>query len=311
MKKSFVEVAIFAEMEERKAAFAKFNRVVNLDNAKAILEVMKDKGYKGAEIIQVIKAEDALAKGDVDLVDINGNPISEEDAVNYFLIMDGQHRTVAVALYNEWAEVEEKEALKIPAVIVELKEDESIAEYINEINITKKEWATPDYVRGALNINPDIEFLKRYNEHIKSDANPKGISLSTLNHIYCGASGAINKKDFSLLCSGITQKGSKVVKPVIPPHNLENGDRFIAICLDKGFNKGDIGKRYLITEFNTIKTEAGSVQAAFEVFESITPNDKAAMFNEKENLDETLIIKQFSKIKARVLKKKETANKAA
>lgn len=73
---------------------------------------------------------------------------------------------------------------RCPAIEVELQGNETIAEYINEINITKKEWTTPDYVRGAANINPDSEFLQRYNELIKSEKNPDGYPISTLNLIF-------------------------------------------------------------------------------------------------------------------------------
>jgi len=312
MKKNFSPVAICAADDQRKAAFATFNRGVNLDNAKAILEVMKSKGYKDAETIQVMPAEKAVEKGDVELTDINGNPIDVANAKEYYLVLDGQHRTIAVAMYNSWAEAEEKEPLTLPAVIVELKDDESVVEYINEINITKKEWVISDYVRGAFNVNPDDEFLRCFNHYIKSDVNKNGAPLSTLCLIFCGKSTAIAKKDFSQLCSGITEKGRpNVRKPIIPSHNLENGKRFIDLCLSKGFKMQEIAKRYLITEFNDIKMKTGNVEAAFKVFEAITPNDKAAMYNAKEKIDEGFIIEQFKKINKRLSREKTVISNAA
>ena len=44
------------------------------------------------------------------------------------------------SLYNEWAAENGEEAINVPAIEVELQGNETIAEYINEINITKKEW---------------------------------------------------------------------------------------------------------------------------------------------------------------------------
>ena len=158
---------------------------------------------------------------------------------------------------------------------------------------------TPDYVRGAANINPENEFLKRYNELIKSENNPNGYPISTLNLIFCGTNNAISKSDFSLLCSGKEEKGKKTKKPIIPAHNMEVGNKFIKICKDKGFKDADIAKRYLITEFNNIKTTTSSVDEAYKIFQSITPNDRAAMFNSNGNLDENLVILQFEKIKKR------------
>ena len=261
--------------------------------------MMKVKGYRKAEQIQVIKAEDVIKTGDISLVDINGQDIKPEDAAKYFLVLDGQHRVIAAALYNEWAAENGEEAINVPAIEVELQGNETIAEYINEINITKKEWTTPDYVRGAANINPDNEFLQRYNELIKSEKNPDGYPISTLNLIFCGNNNAISKSDFSLLCSGKDEKGKKVKKPIIPAYNMEIGNKFIQICKDKGFDDKDIAKRYLSNQFNNIKTITGDVKEAVKIFQSITQNDKAAMFNTHGNLDENLVMEQFEKIRER------------
>ena len=285
MKKIYLQINIVANNEVRNIAFAKgINRSINLGNVEKILAMMKVKGYRKAEQIQVIKAEDVIKTGDISLVDINGQDIKPEDAAKYFLVLDGQHRVIAAALYNEWAAENGKE---------------TIAEYINEINITKKEWTTPDYVRGAANINPDSEFLQRYNELIKSEKNPDGYPISTLNLIFCGNNNAISKSDFSLLCSGKDEKGKKVKKPIIPAYNMEIGNKFIQICKDKGFDDKDIAKRHLIQQFNNIKTTAGDANEAIKIFQTITQNDKAAMFNTHGNLDESLVMEQFKKIRER------------
>ena len=300
MKKIYLQINIVANNEVRNIAFAKgINRSINLGNVEKILAMMKVKGYRKAEQIQVIKAEDVIKTGDISLVDINGQDIKPEDAAKYFLVLDGQHRVIAAALYNEWAAENGKETVDVPAIEVELQGNETIAEYINEINITKKEWTTPDYVRGAANINPDSEFLQRYNELIKSEKNPDGYPISTLNLIFFGNNNAISKSDFSLLCSGKDEKGKKVKKPIIPAYNMEIGNKFIQICKDKGFDDKDIAKRYLSNQFNNIKTITGDVKEAVKIFQSITQNDKAAMFNTHGNLDENLVMEQFEKIRER------------
>ena len=282
MKKIYLQINIVANNEVRNIAFAKgINRSINLGNVEKILAMMKVKGYRKAEQIQVIKAEDVIKTGDISLVDINGQDIKPEDAAKYFLVLDGQHRVIAAALYNEWAAENGKETIDVPAIEVELQGNETIAEYINEINITKKEWTTPDYVRGAANINPD------------------GYPISTLNLIFCGNNNAISKSDFSLLCSGKDEKGKKVKKPIIPAYNMEIGNKFIQICKDKGFDDKDIAKRHLIQQFNNIKTTAGDANEAIKIFQTITQNDKAAMFNTHGNLDESLVMEQFKKIRER------------
>ena len=80
-------------------------------------------------MVQVIKAEEAIKTGDIVLVDINGKEIAPSEAANYFLVVDGQHRTVAASLYNEWARDNKQNEIVVPAIIVELQ-DETIAEYI-------------------------------------------------------------------------------------------------------------------------------------------------------------------------------------
>ena len=300
MKKIYLEVKIVANNEVRNVAFAKgINRAINLGNVEKILAMMKVKGYRKAEMVQVVKAEDVITTGDIRLVDINGQDINPEDAAKYFLVLDGQHRTIAASLYNEWAAENGEEAINVPAIEVELQGNETIAEYINEINITKKEWTTPDYVRGAANINPDNEFLQRYNELIKSEKNPDGYPISTLNLIFCGNNNAISKSDFSLLCSGKDEKGKKVKKPSIPASNMETGNKFIQIFKDKCYDDKYIAKRYLSNQFNNIKTITGDVKEAVKIFQSITQNDKAAMFNTHGNLDENLVMEQFEKIRER------------
>ena len=93
MKKIYLQINIVANNEVRNIAFAKgINRSINLGNVEKILAMMKVKGYRKAEQIQVIKAEDVIKTGDISLVDINGQDIKPEDAAKYFLVLDGQHR---------------------------------------------------------------------------------------------------------------------------------------------------------------------------------------------------------------------------
>lgn len=297
-KKVFSEVTIVADGNERKAAFAKgINRIVNLKNAETICGNIKKKGYRKAEKIQVIEAEKAIKNRDITLVDINGEVIDETNISEYYLVVDGQHRVYAVAEYNQWVEENGDNALCtiiVPAEIVELVNDETVAEYINDINITKQEWRVADYVQGAANVHKDNEFLQTYKSLIKSKENPNGFPISTLNRIYCKTQSDISLKDFSILCSGETKKG-KNQDDIIPAHNIADGNRFIELCRSKGFAEKDIAKRFLITQFRDIETRT-SRENAFKIFEAITPNDKEAMYNERKNLDEKLVKEQIQLI---------------
>ena len=284
--------------EERKPAFAVgINRSVNMDNVKKIVAMIERKGYRSAEVIQVIEAEKATAKGDITLVDINGNPIGNDTIMDYYLVVDGQHRTLAVALYNE---AHSGNQIQVPAVIVELQGGESLSEYINEINITKKQWEISDYIIGAANVHPDDKLLQKYKSLIRTKDNPDGLTFSTLNLIYCENAKALDKAAFSMLCSGKHKKGRNENVSIVPAYNIKRGDKFIDLCKAKGFSNKDIAKRYLISKFIDIKIQYDDSKEAFKVFEAITDDDRAAMYNNNNNLAEDLVNAQFEKITKRV-----------
>lgn len=296
--KSFanVEIIAVANAEVRNAAFAKgINRDANLANAKKIYADIKAHGYRQAELVQVLPAEKAVVNGDITLVDINNNIITAENARYYYLVLDGQHRIFATSLYNGEKDVT---AIQVPAIIVELANDETVAEYISAINVTKAEWKPLDYVRGAANVQ-QTALLIRYKELIKSEENPNGFPLSTLNLIFFGNSKELNKSDLSLLCQGKTEKGVKTKKKIVEGESIERGNRFINLCIRLGFRHKDIAKRYLIERFEKLRNSKNE-EYAFRVFESITPNDRQAMYNDKGNLDENGVIKQIDIIKGRI-----------
>lgn len=291
-----VEIIAVANDKVRNAAFAKgINRDVNLANAKKICADIKAHGYRQAELIQVLPAEEIVGKGDLTLVDINDNTITAETAQHYYLVLDGQHRIYATSLHNG-----EKDAISIqvPAIIVEFSGCETVAEYITAINVTKTEWKPLDYVRGAANVR-NHPLLLRYKELIKCEENPTGFSLSTLNIIFCGNAKAMNKTDLSLLCQGKLKKGSKDMKDIIPSHNIERGNRFIDLCKEQGFSMKDIAKRYLAEQFQNFRNERDD-ETAFKIFGAVTENDRTAMYNGKGSLAEDKVIQQFDAIKSRL-----------
>lgn len=299
-EQNFFEVEVTVGNETRSVAFAKgINREVNFANVKKLLAEMGLKGYRKAEMVQVIRAENAIANGDIVLIDINGNEIGKDNANGYYLIIDGQHRVYAASMLNREREKHGEHIIQVPGILIELAENESIAEYISAVNITKMPWKTDDYVRGAANVKQE-ELLAKYKELIKSEDNPNGFPLSTLNIIYCNNPKAMNKTSLSLLCQGKDEKGrGKVKKPIIPAHNIERGNRFITLCEEKGFSAKDIAKRYLSERFSDLFNEGGE-EKAFDIFSRITPNDCQAMHNDKGNLIEEKVIEQFRLIESRI-----------
>lgn len=135
---------------------------------------------------------------------------------------------------------------------------------------------------------------------IKTTKNPDGYPLTTLNHIYTGKGNSLLIGDFQALCLGKTKKETKTAKNIIPEKEIDikTGDAFIEVCLKAGFSQAEITKRYLITEFNKIRT-AFSPERAIKTFELITHQDRAAMKNDKKKLDEILVSNQIEIVKAR------------
>ena len=274
-----------------------FNRLIDKKRVNSLLEAMKVKGYRKNEPIQVIKAEEAIKllrkeNENAELKDINGKVIPESRYNEYALVVEGQHRTLAASKYSTWLSKAEPESklVEIPAVEVELI-NESIMQYISEINRTKKEWLPVDYLNSAATINSGEPLLQRFKELMKDD-----FPLSTLNLIY---GTKLNSTGFQLLCEGKKTRGVVKTYEIIPKKvDIETGDFFINICKKVGFPFSDIKKRYLITEFNNLKDDFNKEERK-TIFESITGEDILAMKNEKGNLDESHILSQIELVVVR------------
>lgn len=279
--------------ELRKPAFSDFNRDIDEVSVNTLLGKLLLVDYRDDEPIKIIAAEDAKRV----IFDINKNPILEQDWKEYFLILDGQHRTHAVSSYNK---LNPEKTIQIPGIIPTFKNGESIEQYICDINVAKKPWVLTNFLKSAASINTDNEILKKYQELITTPNNPKGYSISTLNLIYTGKKSGLVMNDFQLICLGKTEKGKKKVKNIIPEElDFENGNAFIDVCLEVGFEHHEIGKRYLIEKFNEVMAAYGSREKALKIFKSISTNDIKAMKNKYGNLVEAAVKLQIEIVKAR------------
>ncbi len=302
---TFVSPDIKTSGETRFPAISDYNRKPSESNFKPLVENIKAKGYRDEMPIHVIKAEVASEHGVGKLYDIHNEEIPKEDYEKYFLVLLGTLRVSAVAIVNQSREKEKKKLLEIPAVEVPLKEEEMVSEYMSEMNSTQVEVQKTHYLKIAKNVHPDHPLLNRYCELIATKDNKDGISLSTLNQIFCNAR-SITKKDLVLLAMGKTKKGKSAKDDIIPSYDLELGDKFLDICENHiGFTKSDIKKRYLIKEFNKMRNSGGKEKMAIEIFHAIENEDIKAMRNKNGNLDEQLVIDHFDKMKHRYEESKQ------
>jgi len=294
----FQNVLINVNDVQRMPAFAGFNRELNLKHVEILFGRMKAKGFRKGEEIKVFKCEDAVNQGITNIRDIEGNPITE-GFERYFLVGDGQHRVYAVAELNVWAAENNVVPIEVPAIEAELL-GETITEYISDINVTRKDWDARNYLESAAELHPNIPLLQVYVDHVK-----KGYPITTLNKIFCQGK-RFGEADFKLLCYGEMTKGKDNSKPVIPPHNIEDGHRYINTLKSKGFMESEISKRYLIDHFGDVKISK-NLDFAFELIESMTPNDYSAM-TKKDRLVEKGVIERFEFMKKRLLASKGQQN---
>lgn len=276
------EVEISLNGECRMAAFARgINRGVSEKNVLALAKHMKEKGYRKAEVVQVMWAEKAVEMDPkLVLVDQYDELIKKEDAHLYFLVIDGQHRVLAAQMVNN--ELSEEEQIVVPAVEVELAEGETISQYIYDINSTKEEWSTADYAQSALQAQ-DSPLLERYAALMKSKSNPEGLTLTVLNRMYCGNKKAISGADFKALCEGRTTKGRKG-REVIPAFNLSRGNDILTMCYELGLTNRDVNRELVMDIFQELELKYDR-EVALETFHYADKDEVKAMRNKRGVLD--------------------------
>ena len=235
------------------------------------------------------------------LVNIYGNEIPVTDYCKYFLIIDGAHRTRAVQLHNRTAT-----PIIIPALLAELSNGETVADYLNDLNTTIRVWNTEDYMKSAANVNPGIEALERFKELMMN----YGMPISTISQIYWKNKNGLNKKKLETLCKRQNTYGKKQDKIIADDFDLSRGENFIRICKQAGFTKDDIKKRYLIEQYNLICDQYGNNEFADRVFMSINTNDIESMRSTKGNLIATKVSARIARIQTQLeMEKKGDSNK--
>lgn len=308
MKEGTKMVEINLNGECRMAAFARgLNRGVNEKSVALLTERMVAKGYRKAEQVQVIKAEEALGQNPhLELVDMGGEPIKAEDAALYYLVPDGQHRIFAADRANR--QLPEDKRIVVPAVEVELAEGETLAEYIYDINSTKEEWGTADYAQSAQLVQQN-PLLERYAALMKSKSNPEGLTLTVLNRMYCDNEKAIAGADFRALCEGRTTKGRKA-KSVIPVYNIERGNAILAVCTDLGLSHRDMNRRFVMDTFKEFEIKYDR-QVALDTFSMADKAEVEAMRGKRGSLDEEKFTAYLRSLAEQVKKLNETVTDAA
>ena len=259
----------------KKLAFVENNRPIDSKKVGTFISIISDGKYEKAYPVIVIPAASLVEQG-YTVKDIEGKPIPQEEAEDYFVVLDGQHRSIAFARINATGETR-----VIPNV--RIKEKENVGEYLVDINRVGN-WNTKDKITVAALVNKEDELLNVMAKRMEEGFNP-----STLGLIYA-------KKKLSDKATSLALKGEEYSLPQGAEINIERGNKFITLCQMAGIEVKDITKRYFIEGFEGYSS-ATSEEKAFEAQGKLgSLEDKAKKFKAvKSGNDFITLLKKASK----------------
>lgn len=265
---------------EKKVAFIAggINRDINSTNVKAKMKSLAS--YGQIMPLVVVDGEDVIEAGLSLKEPMSELSIDKENANEYLVIIEGQHRYRAILALREQDEKDKKKyddavrrwqkdgskpedkpevyTPKAPSktmAMFPLNETEKIQIMISEMNNTSVKWAKGDFVRQAFALYPDNEVLKfivKYMDmkHQKAkggvdDMLPNGgFSLTTLSK-YLTYSTDIKESVIAETC----KYGEDILTKYMgcePNKLVERAEEIIKAGLDAGFNYRFLAKGFFI-----------------------------------------------------------------
>jgi len=184
-------------------------------------------------VISVAELDD-----EVNLIDPHTKcPISKSDAIDYYAIIEGQHRfselTYLISM-KEKGKIAGVVNTTLNCIVVSRDEVGNVNEYIIELNSCSKNWKSNDYIENATEQMEEDLLIKTVNKF-----KMHGFSISTISRFLCFDPKAITNKT---LAEYTNSKGK---------YEFKGADPIRAIKLYKslrwmGFLDSFIKKRYLI-----------------------------------------------------------------
>lgn len=242
---------------QKKIAFVKNNRPIDSKKVDKFIHIISTDKYEKAYPIIVIDAKYLIELGYI-VYDMKGKELSLEEAENYFVILDGQHRGAAFAKL-----IAVGENYEIPNVHV--RNVENVGGYLVDINGTGTSWSNKDrFVVAALTTKEYKELFTNIAALINEGFNP-----STSSIIYTG-------KKLSKRLIDTALKGENVTLPKDANVNIQRGERFITLCKAANISVTFITKRYFIDGFNCHAESIGEEEAfkALEAMQNLQLTDE-------------------------------------
>ena len=227
--------------QKKKIAFVKHNRPVNSKKVDRFIALIAANKYEKAFPIIVVEATKLIEAG-YTVTDIKGRELTKEEAADYLVILDGQHRCTAFAKLVATGKYTET----IPNVY--MRDIENVGEYLVDINNVGSSWDKKDRLVVA-SLTSNDELFQNVAELLNEGFNPTTAML-----IYTGKS--LSDKQVNNVLQGeefILPKDAKV--------DIERGNKFINLCKAAKMDVSFITKRYFIKGFNSHAISTSEEQA--------------------------------------------------
>ncbi|WP_349630693.1 hypothetical protein [Dysgonomonas sp. Marseille-Q5470] len=160
----------------RRFALIKENRPIQEKNVCYFLQKIHAGNYN--KILPIITIEAMKLVDKCNIVDFEGNSIEKDNASDYLVILDGQHRIKAFSMVNATYKGTDREIV-IPNVHIE-DEIENVREYLVNINTAGHDWSKADKACVSA-INSQNKCVQKTDELIR-----KGFNASAATHLCMG-----------------------------------------------------------------------------------------------------------------------------
>lgn len=227
--------------QQKKIAFVKHNRSVNSKKVDGFITLITKNKYEKAFPIIVVEAAKLIEAG-YTVTDVKSRELTKEEAADYLVILDGQHRCTAFAKLVATG----KYTLTIPNVYI--RDVENVGEYLVDINNVGSSWNKKDRLVVA-SLTSNDELFQNVAELLNEGFNP-----STAMLIYTGKSLSDKQVNKAL-------KGEEITFPKGAEINIERGNKFITLCKAAKMDVSFITKRYFIKDFNSYAKSTNEEQA--------------------------------------------------
>lgn len=232
---------------DKKVAFVMGNRNVDKKN----LNKKKKSIVECGQLVPLIILDGKIVIDEgLIIIDVETkNEVTSAEAQNYIVIVEGQHRYMAI---KELQEEDSKKQTKLApedifVMYAQNGKNCSVKKLISELNSTSVIWDGKDIVAGAAMCNPTNELLKYVKEltEIKSKTKgdglpPNGYPIATISKLLTFGSN-LNKKNLTQSMDDGTDK--------LPTANISRGKRILECALQVGFSHKYLSHRYFIDWF--------------------------------------------------------------